>query len=249
VTVYCYAAPKPKSQLVCRAFAAGCAGKVITDCVLRDGPAMFYGIALGQDGLWRAARTRGEWMYADNSLFDVCRERYFRVTRNRLQHSGLGISDGKRLAGLGLAIEPWRGDGRHVLVCPQSDWFMRAVVGYAGDWTADVVRALQRVTRRKIRIRDWGQNKSKQSGSLEADLDGAHIVVTWSSAAAVTAILAGVPAVCLGQSAAAPMATSLVELEAPHRPEGREQWAAVLADQQWTLDEMRNGTAWRALNP
>jgi hypothetical protein len=40
----------------------------------------------------------------------------------------------------------------------------------------------------------------------------------------------------------------LSEIEAPRRPEDRERWAGVLADNQWSVPEIRNGTAWKALN-
>jgi hypothetical protein len=41
--------------------------------------------------------------------------------------------------------------------------------------------------------------------------------------------------------------TSLRDIERPIFGE-RHAWLAVLAANQWTLDEMRAGTAWRALN-
>jgi hypothetical protein len=74
----------------------------------------------------------------------------------------------------------------------------------------------------------------------------AHALITWSSAAAVMAVLAGVPVVTMGPCAAAPMAGDIADVENLPQPE-RESWAGVLADNQWTLDEMRAGKAWEAL--
>jgi UDP:flavonoid glycosyltransferase YjiC (YdhE family) len=74
---------------------------------------------------------------------------------------------------------------------------------------------------------------------FEEDLAEAFCVVTHSSNTAVEAILAGVPAFVLGQSAAQPFACNdLKMIEAPF----------VLADNQWTLKEIREGKAWADLN-
>lgn len=238
---------KKKSFDICLAFARGSNGQI--SGMLREGSAFFYGVDESNVKIWHSVRELGrEFFYCDNSYFDGARQQFFRITRNALQHSGIGRSDGKRLAKLQIEIKPWRQSGTHVLVCPQSTHFMRAVVGLDRDWLAEIMASLPSLTDRPVRVRAWSPNKTALAQTLHEDLASAHVMVTWSSAAAVTAILAGVPAIVLGQCAAAPMAgTSLDQLEQPPMPEGREQWAAVLADNQWTLDEMRAGIAWRAL--
>lgn len=239
---------KAKSRIICKAFAHGCGGAAVEDCQLRPGPMFLYGVAEGTESIWRKAADGRDRYLGDNAYFDGAREQYFRVTKNRLQHCGIGESDGSRLRTLRLEIAPWRRAGEHVLVCPQSPQFMRAAAGYRGDWTADVLRALRALTDRPVRVRPWLRDKGKQAATLAADLIGAYAVITWSSAAAVQAVIAGVPVVCAGQSAAAPMAGALDQIERLPMPDNREQWAAVLADQQYTLGEMRSGLAWGMLN-
>lgn len=240
----CYPTPgKLKAQFICEAFAKGCGGKVIADNQLRPGPAMFYGIAPGCESLWRHAQDGRDYWFVDNAYYDASREQYFRVTKNRLQHSGLGASDGKRFQALGIAIEPWRQGGKHILLCPQSDHFMRTVAGYSGNWTDETTAMLRKFTDRPIRVRQWERNKGKQASSLVADLVDCHALVTWSSAAAVTAILSGVPAIVGPHSAAGPMAITIAEIENPPQRE-RETWAGVLAANQWTLPELASG-AWK----
>lgn len=247
MTVFCYPQPwKNKALRICRAFADGCGGTVVKDGRLRDGPAMFYGIAPGMERLWRAAQDGRDFYFADNAYFDAARQTYFRVTKNRLQHSGLGTSTGERFATLRIPIEPWRGDGKHIVLCPQSDHFMQAIAGYGGNWTADTTAMLRKVTDRPIRVRLWARDKAVQADSLQVDLCDAHALVTWSSSAAISAILAGVPAVCAGQSAASPVAATIPEIGNPPRPL-REEWAGVLADNQFTVSELANGTAWAML--
>lgn len=189
---------------------------------LEPGAAAFYGVRPGWLHLWEQAKREGrDVYYLDNSFFDVTRERQFRVAKNRIQHDGRGESDGKRLAALGVTIKPWRGGGDYALVCAQSDEFMRTVAGDP-DWLKRTTAEL----RMPFRVRHKGTKRP-----FAEDLAQARCVVTYSSAAAVQALLEGVPAVCSEQCAA-------------HRVGDRQKWASVLADNQWTLSEMAHGNAW-----
>lgn len=234
---------KRKSFELCQAFVDSCGGKVITDGVLREGAAFFYGVDGSNVDVWRAVqRERRDYFYSDNSYFDATRGDYFRVTRNGLQHSGTGPSNGKRFASLRIDVKPWRRRGDHIVMCPQSDHFMTVIAGVAFDWTRHTRDALARFSGRPLRLREWNRDKSALSATLPADLDGAHALVTWSSAAAVEAVLSGVPVVCTGPCAAAPMGGDIADIECLPTP-AREQWAGVLADNQWTVSEFRRGLA------
>lgn len=239
-------ANKRKSQEICLAFIRGCGGQIGTDR-LRDGAAVFYGVDASNESIWRQVKAQEREFYViDNSYFDSSRQQYFRVTKNALQHSGIGTSDGQRFFSLGIPIQEWKTGGKHIVVCPQSDSFMRVMVGAGQDWMPRTLDALSKLTKREIRVRAWSPDKGALSRTLVDDLEGAHALVTWSSAAAVTAVLAGVPVVTLGQCAAEPMAGGLHEIEwLPKRD--RVNWAGTLADNQWTLSEMKEGKAWSHL--
>lgn len=246
-------ARKAKSQEICLAFARGCGGQVAGG--LREGAAFFYGVDASNIDLYHAARNRfrdgiSDFFYCDNSYFDSARQEKFRIAKNALQHSGTGVSDCARFDALGLQIKPWRDAGAHIVVCPQSEPFMRDIAGYQGDWARDVRDALAGRTKREVRVRAWNRDKGALSATLKDDLAGAHALVTWSSAAAITAILEGIPAFVMSNDCAArPMAAGeLSNIESPRMPNGRREWAGVLADQEWSLDEFRSGAAWRALN-
>ena len=72
--------------------------------------------------------------------------------------------------------------------------------------------------------------------------------MTCASNAAVEALLSGVPVFCTGPCAAYRMGKpDVTEIETPALPDDRERWARVLAANQWTLDEMADGTCWREL--
>ena len=76
--------------------------------------------------------------------------------------------------------------------------------------------------------------------TLAEDLARSHLVVTHSSAAAVEALLAGVAVRVSPMSPCYGIMSRQQEL--------RQGMFNVLADNQWTLDEIRNGTAWKTLN-
>ncbi|NKB84498.1 hypothetical protein HED51_20535 [Ochrobactrum grignonense] len=81
---------------------------------------------------------------------------------------------------------------------------------------------------------------------LKSDLSGAEFVITYSSTTAVEAVLEGIP-VCVEDagSVAYPMASH--HIGEPLRRPDRTQWCHNLAWRQWSINELRNGTAWRHL--
>lgn len=239
---------KRKSIDICAAFVAGCGGRVELSGRYQGGPAFFYGINDSNVAVWKAVRESGaDYYYSDNSYFDATRGTHFRVTRNAVQHDGHGCSDGKRFAKLGITIEPWRrGGGDYIVVCPQSDAFMKTIAGWRGLWLPTAMQAIRQFTSRPTRVREWSPDKKALAATLRDDLEGAAALVTYSSAAAITAVLAGVPAVCMGPCAARPVSIDIADIESPQYAE-RAQWAGVLADRQWTLEELRAGAAWKVL--
>jgi hypothetical protein len=84
--------------------------------------------------------------------------------------------------------------------------------------------------------------------ALDKDI---YCLVTFSSIAAVEAVMLGKPAIVLGPSAAYSVCSdSLEEIEKLYIPtlDEVEEWAAHLAYCQFTEVEMRDGTAWKILN-
>lgn len=86
------------------------------------------------------------------------------------------------------------------------------------------------------------------SRDLNETLRDARAVVTYNSTSAVDAVLAGVPAVaCSDSSIAWPVTSHTLNMSQLARPD-RTHWLAGLGYSQWTLDEFRNGDAWRWLS-
>lgn len=243
----CYSVPgKDKSKTICRAFEYG-APKSAKGAV-------FFGTE-GVMHAFQAAKREGHWWYIDNSYFDKHRGTYFRVTKNALQVDPRGrTSTGERFAKLNVKIHPWRETlGDTVLVCPQSDNFMKSTLGREGDWARDTVEQLQAWgIPGPIQVRPWNRDKVKANETLHQMLPRVRLLISHSSSASITAMLEGVPSLSTGETAAAYHLTGPMTQEAvfnPPRPstEERLRFCQILADSMFTLEEFRDGTAWRWL--
>lgn len=237
----CYPVPgKTKSDMICRAFLAGAPRSAKGS--------VFFGTEGQMDAFQHAKRGPDPWYYVDNSYFDKHRGTYFRVTKNALQIAPLGRgSDGERFAKLGVEIKPWRTElGREILLVPQSDNFMKSTIGLNFDWAADT-RKMLAGWGFDARTRPWTSDKVKAGTALLQDLPNIRLLITFSSASAITAMLEGVPAISTSPTAAAHWISSLFDAASvanPSRPSRRLEFAQVLADNQFTLEEFRDGKAW-----
>ncbi len=260
MTLALYPVPaKAKSDMICRAFAAGAPRSAKGS--------VFFGTE-GQSEAFRKAKSNGEpWFYCDNAYFDKHRGIYFRVTKNALQVDPRGkFSDGSRFAKLGVPIKPWREHlGPDILLVPQSDQFMKSTVGLGFDWVQDTLKALAGMNLPDVvYVHPWDRNKLKRNAAFSELLPSARLVITHSSAAAITALLEGAPAISTSDTAAARWIGGPFErlnVLFPKLPSERRQFAEVLADNQFrsafsnegsddnqfTLEEFRDGTAWQWL--
>lgn len=222
---------KNKSQLLCDAFIAGAPKSAVGH--------VFFGVKDTNATAWRRVRESGEpYYFIDNSYFDVARNTQFRVTRNAIQmrDARKRFSDGKRWAALGLEIQPWQERTKgYWLAIEQSDVFMKYSV-QEPRWYFKTIHNL-RATGEPVRVRPWNPSKVKIQKTLAADLVGARALVTHSSAAAVTAALAGVPFIVSPESA-------MYGVE----PGERLHVMRALADSQFTIDELRSGLAWAMIH-
>ena len=226
------------SPLFAQAFAAGSRGKIVTE--YKPGPWAGFGSPLHWDCLTRARKEAYDFSDGDPAYFG--RGKFYRVTKNRLQHTGEGTPNFERLRPFHETAQPWRKDGAHVVVCPQSqghhDRFQDS------EWLHRVLKILAAYTDRKIIIRT-----KKTERPLLQDLKDAWCLITHSSNSAVEAVLNGVPAIATGDCAASIMSLSdPANVENPYYPDAdRLKWAAVLAANQWTLPEIAAGKCWKVI--
>ena len=280
MTLTCYPVPgKEKSRVICEAFKMG-APKSATGAVFFGTEGVMGAFQRAKSGTWwyidnaytdpqrgqyfrvtknalqvDVMRPPAEWcggceQWAGKPMLEdcaMCQRTAAQIAVERLRHS-----TGERFAKLGITIKPWREkpDGA-LLVIPQSDDFMKSTLGKKGDWTADTLFRLRSMGfASRARVRPWLRDKKKAYIGLHQDLDSAALVITWSSASAITALYEGIPSI--SESGAMHALTGGLTLDNVARPKKpsdaeRRRFLEVLADNQFTLDEFRDGTAWRWL--
>jgi hypothetical protein len=231
-----------------RAFAAGIGCRIAyaedEPELLSDIPVV-WGVLRDSDRILAQAKAQSLYFfYIDHAYFDRGHGKSYRITRNRYEAGPVRDWPSDRFAEFAVDVRPWRKSGHEIIVCPPTDYFMRA--HDCLDWLETTLDALRSYTDRPIIIREKPQ-PGETAVPLETALKPAHALVTHSSNVAIEAACLGTPVFVDPASAAAPIGqTDLAMIETPTYPE-REAWLAHLAYSQFSFDEIRNGTAWRLL--
>lgn len=236
-------ASEKTSPLFGKAFAQGCgSGRVEFGSRLLPGGLAMFGSPNRWALLQEAIGKGREWFYGDHAYMG--RGKFYRITRNAYQHDGRGDATPERFVALGRSVRPWRTSGQHILLCPNSPTYFSLFGLSVHAWVRDVTAQLHAQTDRPVRVRWKGQETP-----IQDDLVNCWAVVVFSSASAIDGLIAGVPVFTLADFAATTRmgSTDLAQIEFPTLPDDREPFLWNLASQQWTLDEIRAGMAWRAL--
>jgi hypothetical protein len=170
-----------------------------------------------------------------------------------------GRSPPGRWIELGLKIEDWRSEGRHVVFAGSSEKY-HAFHGlpHPTEYAASVIDALKRHTEREIVYRpkpswhdatpiDGSRFSLGEEETIGDVLTDAHALVTHGSGACFEAMVRGVPSVILGDAIARPISSTRVRdieepFEAPDMRRQRLLWNVAYC--QWTLEEFATGTPW-----
>lgn len=110
------------------------------------------------------------------------------------QHNGAGrfpVFPEDRFARLGIAVQPWRTSGDHVLITAQRGIGSKLMASPA-EWHRNAERYIAKRTKRAIRTRLHPGNKPATT-PLADDLRGAWACAVWSSASGIKALTLGVP--------------------------------------------------------
>jgi hypothetical protein len=212
--------------------------------VLREIPAV-WGVLRGSDRILARAKAQSLYFfYIDHAYFDRGHGKTYRITRNGYEAGDVRKCPVDRLVALDLEIEPWRKSGREIIVCPPTAHFMEA--HDCLDWLETTLTQLGSITDRPIIVREKPK-PGERAVPLREALQTAHALVTHSSNVAIEAVCIGTPVFVAPASAAAPVGrTDLLQIEEPAYPE-RADWLAHLSYNQFSLDEIADGRAWRML--
>ncbi|TIX28904.1 hypothetical protein [Mesorhizobium sp.] len=162
-------------------------------------------------------------------------------------HLGAGAwveGAGDRWDRLNIDLLPWRTDGREIVILPQRG-IGEPGIAMPSTWVVDVVKRLERVTDRPIRIRPHPGKAKTDPGP---DLQSAWAVVTWASGAGIKSIVAGIPVFHdMPSWIGGPAAKCCVgDIENPFLGD-RLPMLRSLAWSQWATHEIEEGTPFKWL--
>lgn len=227
----------------CEAFAAGAGAAVTHSTTLKDGDVALFGSPRLFSLIKQTIAEGRTWYYGDKAYFG--RSSYYRITKNEYMQTRIGQATPHRWESLGITINPWR-KGSKILICPQSEAHFSHHGVDRSEWIATTTSILRQHTDRKIEIRyKGGSNAEAEFGQALKDV---HAVIVFTSIAGVQAVMHGVPCFATHWCASSLVGDHRLQcIEQPKYPDNREELAWWLADNQWTIDEIKRGEAWAKL--
>jgi hypothetical protein len=168
---------------------------------------------------------------------------------------------------LGIDLKPWKKDGRYILICCQRDggWSMNNQP--LMPWLIKTIKDIQKCTQKPIMVRFHPGDKNvlnhkrdlvryrlqnviiSHSANIMDDFKTASAVVNHNSSPGVVAAIEGIPVFLTdsNNSQAKDVAHSIFSYIENPRDFDRESWIHRMAQMHWTLDELKDGSAWRHL--
>lgn len=186
---------------------------------------------------------------------------YFRIVKNKLHTTSGSVGNGDRLnilknQGIDVEFKGWNTSTevkKHILVCPSSQTVTYDICGVSQEeWINEVVKILKEFTDKEIRVRNKPRPGNEWWGTdIKDDLVNCQCLVTSMSLSAIDAILNRTPVICHTSNVASLVGSNdLKFVEKPMKPGHKtiREWMRLVVDNQFTLEEMRNGTAYKYLN-
>ena len=261
---------KPRTQRYVDAFVKGTPGahKIyhFRDMKqLPDEDLTMYGILAGSGELYKRCREEHrDFYYMDHGYFTNAHDHphWLRITKNKhCQNNLYDVPTDRYDKYFKQDIKPWNTDGSKILVLPPTN----AIANFFGmeNWLEHTLNTLRKNTDRTIDIREKPYNPTVKvdhmGATVKVDRPTKHqgninwndyyATVTYNSNTMVASLANGVPVFCDPiNSAASPISeTNFSMIETPKYGD-RIALFSSLAYNNWSLEEMANGTAWRMLN-
>jgi len=229
-------------------------------------PIVILGILRGTERLlWIAKEQKINFYYIDHSYFfradkhkknEITNDWSYRVCLNQenlnfLVHDKLNSLDMNRIQKNKNLILPKnivKTTGKKILICPPSYAIARYYKLKNDDvqlWLNDTIRSVKEQTDKEIVIR----YKDSTTPYIK-DFENAYCIITYQSTIAIEAILNGIPSFCNQVSCVAPVSTTILNLNEIKFPTmiEIENWITSLLANQFTMEELKNGVAFEAIN-
>jgi len=210
-----------------------------------------------------------EWWYVDIGYMtgDIVRypepkivdtdKTYFRIVKNNFHTVVYKNSDNTRYhelieKNIDCKFKGWKENGNYILVCPSSETVSRVITGMSmDDWTNSTIENIRKYTDMEIRIRLKPRpNNQFWNTDIKDDMKNCYATVTCMSLAAIDSIIEGIPNISYQNNSGYAMgANAIKNIKSLNKPSDKEvnKWLSVLANNQFTLKEIKNGTAHKVL--
>ena len=261
---------KPRTQRYVDAFVKGTPGesKIYQFRELKELPPedlTMYGILAGSGEIYkRCEQEKKDFYFMDHGYFTNAHDKphWLRITKNAHCQTKLTNTNPDRYEKyFKRELKPWQKDGKKILVLPPTN----AVAGFfnATGWLDETVKVLKENTDRPIEVREKPYNPTIATdhvgATVKVDEPTNHqpsiswneyfACVTYNSNTMIESFTNGVPVFCDPHvCGATPIAeTDFTKIEKP-RYEDRIALFSNLAYNNWTMEEMSNGTAWKMID-
>ena len=231
----------------------------------------FWGLGDGQtEDIRQCINKKEEWWFVDTGYIteQITRypspiihdydKTYFRICKGGI-HTNLGrVGSGQRLTelehkGIDVEFKGWyTGKTKHILLAPSSQTVTYHMNGISQEeWIKIAKQEIKKYTDRPIKFRNKPRpNNEWWQTDIKDDLKDAHCLVTNMSLSGVNALMNMVPVFAEGSSIMGPVSSrDISKIEKPLRP-GRktmQEWLKFVAENQFTIKEIENGTAYKTL--
>lgn len=198
----------------------------------------FYYMDTGYFGNERTKENPNGWKY------------WHRIVKNDLQHGEIIPRKDDRFRHFGKKFQPWKKDGRKILIAKPDEKPMRFYDYDLDLWLEHTINEIKKYTDRPIVVRERAPqriDRIKTSTLQEALDDDVFALVTFNSVAATEAIFHGIPAFTLAPAnAASPVSLQdLTKINEPYYPDKDKlyAWGCHLAYGQFHISELKSGKA------
>jgi len=229
----------------------------------------FWGLAGKNTSEIRGCLERGdEWWFVDTGylssqitrypepMINDYDKTYFRIIKGGIHTNKFSATTPDRRnklikQGIDAEFKGWKDNGEHILLCPSSPMVCYYINNLTQEeWLKQVGEEIRKHTDRPIKMRNKPRPSNEFWGTdIKDDLKNAWCVVTNMSLSAIDGVLNMTPAFT-HQKHVASLITGQHELvERPYKPEREkvEEWLNMVANHQFTIQEIEDGLAFDIL--
>ena len=219
-----------------------------------DKPIAVFGMLRGTGQLIEECSRDGQdyyffdhaYMFGNkHSTSKIAGDRIYRLTKNYFHIRNikkLKADDYRRIQKYRdhIKLKPWKYDGDYILYIPPSE-HVKKYYYFNNNWEEQTLKTIKKHTRKPIKIRT-----KEDKTPLEKDLENAYCTVSYQSTVVIQSIVNGVPSFCANESMGVPVSlTDMSLIKDPLYTPEREYWIDSLLANQFTMSEIKDGTAWK----